>query len=235
MTADRILARTLTAARAILRDSDGAVTVDWVVMSAAAVGLGLSSVLAVRGGAGALGSDIDASLTAASVVALAARDLVVNGGFDPAGFSFSAGHYWNFDNHLEGWTVLSPAGQRVDIGPGPYFGWTGNHLGPDEYFVDMVGRPGDRLDFAQSFDVPQGQQATVSFDIGAHVPQSGMNVYWGNQLIAAFDGSNTPYQRFETVSYTVEGGAGDGSNSLRFQATDGSGWTGTLLANVAVR
>jgi hypothetical protein len=50
-----------------LADDSGAVTVDWVVVTAAAVGLGLSSVVAVRSGTASLGEDINASLTNASV------------------------------------------------------------------------------------------------------------------------------------------------------------------------
>lgn len=48
----------------------GAITVDWVVMTAAVVGLGLASALAVRSGTGALGQDVQSSLSNASVAAL---------------------------------------------------------------------------------------------------------------------------------------------------------------------
>ena len=51
-------------------DESGAVTVDWVVMTAAVVGLGLAVVAGVRSGAGGLGSDISTSLTGASVASL---------------------------------------------------------------------------------------------------------------------------------------------------------------------
>lgn len=59
-----------TALSFFLSDTSGAVTVDWVVLAAAVVGLGVSSVAAVRSGALALGSDIQTSLTSASVVAM---------------------------------------------------------------------------------------------------------------------------------------------------------------------
>ena len=48
----------------------GAVTVDWVVLTAASVGLGLASVAAVRTGSGSLADAISASLSGASVMAL---------------------------------------------------------------------------------------------------------------------------------------------------------------------
>jgi hypothetical protein len=53
-----------------LQDQSGAITVDWVVMSAAVVGLGISGVTAVRVGTSALGTDISSGLSAASVVTL---------------------------------------------------------------------------------------------------------------------------------------------------------------------
>lgn len=58
------------------RDS-GAVTVDWVVLTAAVVGIGLASAAAVRTGTTALGNDIQTSLDSASVATL---DLSGTGG-----------------------------------------------------------------------------------------------------------------------------------------------------------
>jgi len=51
-------------------DEAGAVTVDWVVLTAAIVGLGLAVIASVRTGAGALATDISSSLTGASVATL---------------------------------------------------------------------------------------------------------------------------------------------------------------------
>jgi hypothetical protein len=223
-------------------DQNGAITVDWVVLTAATVGLGLASAVAVRNGTSDLGGRILDSLSTASVAVLAGANALANGSFSPSGFLDTGGaayaggprHFFNSVNHLEGWDVMSPFGQRVDIGPGNYFTWTAEFLGADGHFVDMVGRPGDRLEMQQSVALDPGQGAIVSFKIGAEATQSGMEVYWGNQLLASYDASNTPHRRFETVSFQVTGGAGDGSNALRFKATDGSGWTGTLLADVQV-
>lgn len=54
-----------------LNDETGAVTVDWTVLAAAVVGLGVASVGAVRTGVVSLGGDIQGSLDrSASVVAL---------------------------------------------------------------------------------------------------------------------------------------------------------------------
>jgi Flp pilus assembly pilin Flp len=45
------------------RDEDGAVTVDWVVLTAAIVGLGLAVLSTVRSGATDLASDIGTNLS----------------------------------------------------------------------------------------------------------------------------------------------------------------------------
>jgi len=51
-------------------DESGAVTVDWVVLTAAIVGLGLAVVTSVRSGVSSLGTDISNALTSASVATL---------------------------------------------------------------------------------------------------------------------------------------------------------------------
>ena len=45
------------------RDEDGAVTVDWVVLTAAIVGLGIAVLLTVSDGVGQLSKDIDSELS----------------------------------------------------------------------------------------------------------------------------------------------------------------------------
>mgnify|MGYP005841567487 CR=1 FL=1 len=48
-------------------DESGAVTVDWVVLTAAVVGLAVAAVAAVKGGVDSLASDIKTGVTAISV------------------------------------------------------------------------------------------------------------------------------------------------------------------------
>lgn len=52
------------------KDEDGAVTVDWVVLTAAVVGLGIAAIASVRGGVDALATDINTSLTNGSVASV---------------------------------------------------------------------------------------------------------------------------------------------------------------------
>ena len=48
-------------------DESGAVTVDWVVLTAAIVGLGIAVVATVGGGIGSLGGEISEALSGATV------------------------------------------------------------------------------------------------------------------------------------------------------------------------
>ena len=52
---------------AFLNDESGAVTVDWVVLTAAIVGLGIAVLTSVSGGTNALAGKISASLAAGEV------------------------------------------------------------------------------------------------------------------------------------------------------------------------
>ena len=56
--------------KAFLANESGAVTVDWVVLTAAIVGLGLAVITSVRSGVQSLGTEISNSLTSASVATL---------------------------------------------------------------------------------------------------------------------------------------------------------------------
>ncbi|MEM6480925.1 MAG: hypothetical protein AAF922_10195 [Pseudomonadota bacterium] len=49
------------------KDEDGAVTVDWVVLTAAVVGLGVAGVTTVSGGVGTLATNISTGVSTAKV------------------------------------------------------------------------------------------------------------------------------------------------------------------------
>lgn len=73
----------------------GAVTVDWVVLTAAITGLGLASAAAVRSGTVALGDDVETSLSSASVAPL--DRLGDDGYFSPDDYHFLPQNtaWWN--------------------------------------------------------------------------------------------------------------------------------------------
>jgi Flp pilus assembly pilin Flp len=50
-----------------MRDEDGAVTVDWVVLTAAVVALAGAAITSIQGGTGSVGDGVSSSLTSATV------------------------------------------------------------------------------------------------------------------------------------------------------------------------
>ena len=90
------------------KDESGAVTVDWTVLTAAIVGLGISAAAAVRTGTVNLGQDVESSLSGASVADLtwAFATELVNQDFS--------------DGNFDGWSVA-----RHQV-----FGAWGDMLGP---------------------------------------------------------------------------------------------------------
>jgi Flp pilus assembly pilin Flp len=58
-------------------DEDGAVTVDWVVLTAAIVGLGIAAITAVSQGVNSLGSDIATDLDTTNRIGLGVTDTTV--------------------------------------------------------------------------------------------------------------------------------------------------------------
>lgn len=220
------------------RADHGAITVDWVVMTAATVGLGLTSAAAVRGGVFALGADIGSSLESAAVADIGYD----TGTFDPItmpGMQYwqnhtdaMHGHWFQYGGNLTGWTSLHDSNYRMDIMAAAQHPWMVDALGPDGYALDLIGEPGQHLSIEQPHSVATGQSATISFQ-AANAFNGAMNVYWGNELVGTFDA--VPVNSFQTYTIPVTGGAGDGSNRLRFESTAGDGWRGVYLANVEVQ
>ncbi len=54
--------------KSVRKDEDGAVTVDWVVLTAALVGLGIATLAAVSNGVDDLSGDIEGTLTGQRIV-----------------------------------------------------------------------------------------------------------------------------------------------------------------------
>lgn len=75
--------------RTFLSSDDGAITVDWVVLTAGIVGLGLASAAAVRTGTSSLGTEIQTGLTGAAVAAL--------GFLGDDDFAWTPRHQWYWD------------------------------------------------------------------------------------------------------------------------------------------
>jgi Flp pilus assembly pilin Flp len=72
--------RLLDCVRTFARDDDGAVTVDWVVLTAAVVGLGIAVITAISSGVGGVGGSVERSVSGLSISALDVNSIHGGGG-----------------------------------------------------------------------------------------------------------------------------------------------------------
>jgi len=119
-------------------------------------------------------------------------------------------------------------------------GWVGMPASDGEYWLDLGTGNRKVLDISQQVeDVVDGATYELAFDAGqwqapSAAPDETMNVYWNGELIATI--RPTVVGEWETYSFKVEGGSGDGTNTLRFEGvTDGSSDSqGVTLDNVSL-
>jgi Flp pilus assembly pilin Flp len=183
-----------------LKHEDGAVTVDWVVLAAAVVGLGVASVAAVQTGTSALGSDIDASLSSASVVAIGR----LNG----------AGRQMGFETGIDGITAV--------FGDTSAFTWSSMEGSDGEPGVLMFNDNTANtswVNLGQSFTGDQSTQygGTLSYDVNIVYTQTGQYVsptYRVVELVGAngttltYSGTeNPPVGQWTSVSAPITEGS----------------------------
>jgi Flp pilus assembly pilin Flp len=66
--------------KSFARSESGAVTVDWVVLTAAIVGLGIAVITAISSGVGGLGGSIERSLSGITITAVDVNTIHGGGG-----------------------------------------------------------------------------------------------------------------------------------------------------------
>jgi Flp pilus assembly pilin Flp len=223
-----------------LRDESGAVTVDWVVLTAATVGLGIASVGAVRLGVGNMGGNISASLSNAYV---AGSNMVASTLFTPNldGQGISA-RSWGFDTDasydLGGW-------ERVDRAFGVQLirdGHAGANSQSGGFMIDMA--YGGNTSLARTLrHASDGQPYTVSilasdsnyaWNSGqAAAVNSRLEVWYGGQQVGTIRPGSAQMQNYD---FQITGGMGDGSNRLELRSgQDNTSVYGVLLEDVVVR
>ena len=206
-------------------DESGAITVDWTVMTAAIVGMGIASAAAVRTGVGALGTDIQTALNNASVASIfgpiAALDLSNTDGLEVTPWG------WVATGSYQGWFTIgsndrieiSRSGQRVTTPDG-------DHWIDLEYFNGNV-------TLARVLDnVSTGQNMTLSFNAADSNRSNAVDVYFGGEFVERIQPNSST---FTPYSISLTGGVGDGSNQLEFRGTGPEDSVGVSLHGIVVR
>lgn len=140
-------------------------------------------------------------------------NLIVNGSFENTAGMTTTGYGFVKTGSITGWTADN-ARQEIDVHND---GRGGLDAVDGKNWLDLEASPGN---IGVSQTVPgltDGQSYQLAFSAGENAAQAGntFEVIWGGEVIATIDPSNGTWTDY---SFTVVGGAGDGSDTLTFRA-----------------
>ena len=130
-----------------------------------------------------------------------------------------------FENTSDGWTLNS--------GPGYQFYSDGNrsvNTTEGNYYLDMDEAPGN-IDIEQALSgLSTGTSYQLSFDTAATGGyDASVEVYWNDELVDTITSDTTT---MSSNTFTVVGGAGNGSDTIQFVEVGAVDYGGTALDNV---
>ncbi len=212
-----------------IEDETGAVTVDWVVLTAAMVGLGVAATGAVIGGVGDLSQDISDSLEQDRGIMYSAFGLpLTNGSFEDVNGMMAAGWgFYAYNDSMSGWEELN--GERFEVVHSGYLGIDASDGG---FSLDMDATPGNLTVARTLEDARDGTQYTVSFEAADYRGNNGVEVWFGGEKVGDVNPTGTTMTSY---SFEIEGGAGDGENQLELRGTGPEDNYGAFIDNVVVR
>ncbi len=166
----------------------------------------------------------------------ATGNLIQNGSFEDTSGMSSTSYGFVDTGGIPGWTTKDPH-DEIDIHND---GRDGVIATDGQNWLDLEASPGN-IRVGQDVDgVVDGETYTLKFDVsdskektsvdGPH--ENTVNVYWGGELVATIDPSNSGESDFETITLDLVGGAGDGSNRLEFEGTGQEDNIGASIDNV---
>jgi Ca2+-binding RTX toxin-like protein len=160
------------------------------------------------------------------------QNLIVNGSFESFSGGRSADIGYRADS-VNGWTKLAGEGWgNWELLKG---GYSGISIADGRYALDMESSGNSRnMDIQQNVQgVVNGQSYTVSLVASAEAGWHGnsVDVYWGGQVVGHVA---TEIVGNQTFTFTVTGGAGNGSNALRLQGQGPIDGVGLAVDNVKV-
>lgn len=152
------------------------------------------------------------------------KNLIVNGSFEI--FTNAKEASWGYATQsLAGWALES--GTRFE----PHKPRAGISATDGNVWMDMGLSPGNLAISQQIEGVEDGKFYELNFDLADSVQDQtdGLEVYWNGEKVADFENVGGSWV---TQKLRVEGGSGDGSNTLVFRGTGDSNNFGVSLDNV---
>ncbi|NHQ75512.1 hypothetical protein HAT86_13715 [Roseovarius gahaiensis] len=163
------------------------------------------------------------------------NNLIANGSFEDTSGMTDTDYGYVGTGSIPGWTTDDPA-TEIDVHNDERDGMVQTD---GENWLDLEASPGnirigqdvqgvvDGAEYQLNFDVSDSKFLTSEGD-----DENLVNVYWGGDLITTIDPSNVDESDFETITLTLTGGAGDGSNRLEFEGTGQEDNLGAAIDNV---
>ncbi len=208
-----------------IQDESGAITVDWTVLTAAIVGMGIASAAAVRTGTSALGEDINLSLSSASVARLFGP--VAEFDFDNVEGLTRTGWGWRAIGSYGGWTASGDT-NHIEIVES---GHRGVHTPDGKNWVDLDASPGN-LTLSRDLDnLVAGREYKLKFNAADSGLTNGVDVYIGGQFVESISPGSIQFQAYE-VAFTAAEGAG--ANQIEFRGTGVPNGIGVSLHGIKI-
>jgi Flp pilus assembly pilin Flp len=207
------------------KDESGAVTVDWTVLTAAIIGMGIATVAAVRTGTISLTSEIEGALNSVRLGRL----------FGPvASFDFNdvtgltrTAWGWRAIGSYQGWTALGST-QHIEIVES---GHRGVHSPDGGNWIDLDASPGNLTLSRGLENLTPGQNYTLSFNAADSGITNGVDIYFGGEFVQHV---NPTSPQFQAYSVNLTGGIGNGSNQLEFRGVGAPNGIGVSLHGIQV-
>lgn len=208
-----------------LTDETGAITVDWVVLSAAVIGMGVASVGAIRTGALSVGGLLEGTLSSASIARLGGP--IASFDFNTVDGLVRTGWGWRAIGSYQGWTASGPT-QHIEIVES---GHRGVHSPDGGNWIDLDASPGNLTLSRGLENMAAGQAYTLNFNAADSGITNGVDIYFGGQFVQHV---NPTSAQFAAFSVPLVGGSGDGSNQIEFRGTGAPNGIGVSLHGIQV-
>ncbi len=212
-----------------MENQTGAVSVDWVVLTAALTGLGLATAGVVSVGVESLSNDTaDHMRQDLTMYSRFDVNRMANASFEDIEGMIAAGWgFYNANGSLMGWDNIGNL--RAEV---VHSGYMGIDATDGDFMLDLDASPGNMMIGQQVQGAVSGQVYTVSFDAADERGNNGVAVYWGGELVETFEPAG---RSMESFSVDIVGGEGDGSNMLMIGGTGPEDNRGAFIDNIEVR
>lgn len=214
--------------RQFLENESGAVTTDYVVLTAGLVGVGIAASGSISVGIEDMTNDITSALSRdLTLVSRFDINRIGNASFeDIAGMIEAGWGLYNADGSVAEWSNISSF--QAELVPSGQYGVLAAN---GEWMLDLEASPGN-ITLGQSINgAVEGQVYTATFSAADPIGNNGVEVIWGGEVIQTITPNGGSMQ-----NYAIElvGGAGNGDNMFYLRGTGPRDNVGAFIDNVNI-